>query len=257
VVLCSLEDLKALHFEFDANHKVQVTPVAEFNTYADSIAAARVFSLTSKHPLTTMPPTPPTKDGKHPPFLSPYPSKLSKQLRVTLFPLDITTTHWLRRGTFNSTMQPLLDAKSPLAEWVNAFMTSTLKKMESLHQGHEGDFTGLSLHDPLCVWYLLTLSHPDHAITLSAPQDLRVETSGQWTRGMYVLDRRDRIKMDQEDSAGVEELDGEMSEEVVGDAGRWLDGKSGNRILVAEGSRGKEVMGKDMLERIFGLGGYE
>lgn len=67
---------------------VQVTPVAEFNTYADSIAAARVYALTSRYPRTTMPPVPPTKDGEvasgH---LGPYPDKLSRRLRVTLFPL--------------------------------------------------------------------------------------------------------------------------------------------------------------------------
>ncbi|RDI80954.1 Alpha-amylase A type-3 [Venturia inaequalis] len=172
-----------------------VTPVAEFNTYADSVAAARVYALTSRYPRMTMPVVPPTKDGElvsgH---LGPYPEKLSRRLRVTLFPLDITTTHWLRRGTYNKTISPHLTANSPLAKWTTAFLTSTFNKMESLHQGHTGDDTGLSLHDPLCIWYLLTLSHPDLAMTLSGPQDLRVETAGQWTRGMYVVDRRDRFR---------------------------------------------------------------
>ena len=40
-----------------------------------------------------------------PPHLSPYPAKLPRQLNVTLFPLDITTEHWLRSGTFASGWQ--------------------------------------------------------------------------------------------------------------------------------------------------------
>ena len=36
-----------------------ITPLAEFNVHADSIAAARVFALTSKHPNGVMPPWPP------------------------------------------------------------------------------------------------------------------------------------------------------------------------------------------------------
>lgn len=41
-------------------------------------------------------------------------------------------------------------------------------------------------------------------------EDLRVETSGQWTRGCIVADRRGRP---------VREGEGSLEEEVVGDAG--------------------------------------
>jgi inosine-uridine nucleoside N-ribohydrolase len=61
-----------------------MTPGAEFNTYADSVAAARVFALTSPHPATTMPLTP---LGNQVDFLRPYPKTLSRQLKLTLFPL--------------------------------------------------------------------------------------------------------------------------------------------------------------------------
>ncbi|KAE9971151.1 hypothetical protein EG328_005805 [Venturia inaequalis] len=224
-----------------------VTPVAEFNTYADSVAAARVYALTSRYPRMTMPVVPPTKDGElasgH---LGPYPEKLSRRLRVTLFPLDITTTHWLRRGTYNKTISPHLTANSPLAKWTTAFLTSTFNKMESLHQGHTGDDTGLSLHDPLCIWYLLTLSHPDWAMTLSEPLDLRVETAGQWTRGMYVVDRRDRFR---KEGGEGDLLEGGGEEEVVGDAGRWLDGRSGNGVFVAVGkSHDNETKASDTID---------
>lgn len=227
--------------------------LAEFNTYADSVAAARVYALTSPTPKTTMPPVPPAPSGKQsddppPPFLRPYPEKLSRQLNVTLFPLDITTDHWLRRRVFDQIASPLVSAGSPLAEWVSAFLLSTFKKMETLHIGHEGDMTGLSLHDPLCIWYLLAQFLPEYTMTLSEPEDMRVETSGQWTRGMCVVDGRDRKKLE-DDGRDVD-----MEKEVVGDAGYWLGARSGNRIKRAVGSPGMEVFGKEMLERIFGLG---
>ena len=48
----------------------------------------------------------------------------------------------------------LLESGSPLAEWTNAFLSSTFRKMELLHHGAEGPMVGLSMHDPLCVWYV-------------------------------------------------------------------------------------------------------
>jgi hypothetical protein len=60
-----------------------MTPGAEFNTYADSVAAARVFALTSPNPSTTMPPVLHGKKG----HLPAYPEKLPKQLKLKLFPL--------------------------------------------------------------------------------------------------------------------------------------------------------------------------
>lgn len=74
---------------------------------------------------------------------------------------------------------------------------------------------------------------------------MRVETSGQWTRGMYVLDKRDRFRKIVSEEDMVEEF-----EDVVGDAGRWLDGMSGNGIFVAVESGGREVIGREMLRLI-------
>jgi inosine-uridine nucleoside N-ribohydrolase len=166
-------------------------------------------------------------------------------LKVTLFPLDITTNHWLRSGTFNSIISDDALNGSPLGSFLNAFLTSTFAKMASLHHGHDGDNIGLSLHDPLCIWYLLTKSHPEYNIKLSEPQDIRVETSGQWTRGMYVIDRRDRKKMP------GKSLDEPV--EVVGDAGLWLDERAGNRIRVAIKSGGIDVFGEQLIKQILSI----
>ncbi len=170
-----------------------ITPVAEFNTYADAVATARVFALTSPNPVTTMPPPPLNLST-----LPPYPKKLSKTLNLTLFPLDVTTPHKLQRSHVDAKLGPLIEAGSPLAEWTNAFIQRTYAKIESLTRKQADP--GLELHDPLCVWYMLTRSARSWMVAPKAPEDIRVETAGQWTRGMHIIDRRNRKK------AGVDSL---------------------------------------------------
>jgi hypothetical protein len=70
----------------ELNIRNQMTPGAEFNTYADSVAAARVFALTSLHPKSTMPPL---VKGKR--ELADYPEGLLRKLRVKLFPLGMVS----------------------------------------------------------------------------------------------------------------------------------------------------------------------
>ena len=73
-------------------------------------------------------------------------------------------------------------------------------------------------------------------------EDIRVETSGQWTRGMCVVDRRRRRKREDENVG-----------EMAGDTGNWLSNKAGNRIGRCVGSPGQDKFGEYMLERIFAL----
>jgi len=222
----------------------QVTPCAEFNTFADTVAAARVYALTSPNPKTTMPPTPPAPPGKQPteappPYLRPYPEKLSKRLKVVLFPLDITNKHEILRGEFREYTKPLIAAGSPLAEWVSAWLNSTFRKVESLQNDVSGDAVGLQLHDPLCIWYCIAQDDPKWKI--AQDEDIRIETSGQWTRGMCVVDRRSRRKRD-DDHEG----------EIAGDHGNWLSARAGNRLGRCLQSPGTDVFGTYMLKKIFG-----
>lgn len=226
-----------------------ITPVGEFNTLADPISAARVFALTSPTPSSTMPPSPPKsiQEGSDEQLLPPYPPKRDlgdRRLNLILFPLDITTPHELRRKTFEAKLKPLLKKGSPLAEWTAAFVGSTLRKMESLHTGLEGEKAFLSLHDPLCVWYALTADGQQQEWEIRSHEDIRIETSGQWTRGMCVVDQRDRKMRDDED-------DGE-GEEVPGDSGGWLSKARGNRIRRCIGTPGNDVLAPFMLDAIFG-----
>ncbi|KAI4729153.1 nucleoside hydrolase [Aureobasidium sp. EXF-10728] len=222
------------------NIRNQVTPVAEFNTYADSIATARVYALTSPTPNTTIPPSPPAPPGSHSlPHLAPYPAKLSRQLKLTVFPLDITTPHKITRGQVKQTIQPLIEAGSPLAEWTAAFLNSTFDKVESLMEDISGDSVGLELHDPLCIWYALT--HDDAGWKIKNDEDIRIETTGQWTRGMTVVDRRGRKKRAPDDGEG----------EIPGDAGNWLSPNAGNRVGRCVQSPGVDLFAPYLLRRIF------
>lgn len=219
--------------------------MAEFNTFADSVAAARVYALTSPRPSSTMPPVAPTPRGQQaghapPPFLDPYPERLSTQLPVTLFPLDITTPHTLTRGQFRHAVKPLIDAGSPLAAWTSAFLFSTFSKIESLVEGVSGDDVGLEMHDPLCIWYVLTGHEPGWKVRHG--EDMRVETSGQWTRGMCVVDRRNRKRRDDDDTQG----------ERPGDTGDWLSPSAGNRLGRCVNTPGVDVFAPYLLKMIFG-----
>lgn len=213
------------------NKPGNVTPVGEFNAYADAVAAARVFALTSPNPHTTLPPT-------QSPKLPPYPAKLSRQLTLRLFPLDITLRHNLSRGEFRQAVAPLLQSGSPLAEWVDAFMGHVFRTLERLHPGHEGDDAELSLHDPVCVWYAITSEDPAWAPSKFSPEDIRIETTGQWTRGHCVVDRRNRHRI-------------EGDEESSSDHGLWLSHKAGNRILQMDASPVEGNFGAVIIQRLF------
>ena len=211
-----------------------VTPNAEFNVWADPAAAARIYALTSQNPKSTMPVTVEKYLGQ---VLPQYPDKLSKQLRLVLMALDITEEHVFTRSQFVSKSKDLAEKGSPLAQWMSAFMTPMLDKMASLHTGHDVD-AAFALHDPMCIWYLLT-DDDSKWKTARGEEDIRVETTGQWTKGMTVADQRPRRRRNS---------DGEAPH----DRGNWLGKISGNRILRMHESPGAAEAGGWILDRIFG-----
>ncbi|EMD01080.1 hypothetical protein BAUCODRAFT_118789 [Baudoinia panamericana UAMH 10762] len=225
------------------NERNQMNPVAEFNTFADTYAAARVYALTSPNPRTTMPPVPPAPPGKisdeePPPYLAPYPAKLSRQLKVTLFPIDITEKHVITQGEFGKTIAPLLAAKSPLAEWMSAFMTATFENVGKLRDDVSGDKVFLQLHDPLCIAYCM--AGVGSGWQIQADVDMRVETAGQWTKGMCVVDRRSRRRRDDDN-------------EVASDRGTWLSNRAGNRIGICVGTPIEKTFSGMLLKRVIAL----
>lgn len=219
-----------------------ITPVGEFNCIADANAAARIYALTSPNPSSTMP-------LDH--VLPPYPSKDllgERRLRVTLFPLDITTPHVLRRAPVEAKTHPLIEKGSPLAEWVGAFLAATFKKSESLYHGAAGlggGATYMCLHDIVCIWYALESrdeSQTAEGWEIKEAEDVRVETQGQWTRGMCVVDRREMKMLDIDDVEG----------EVKGDTGAWLQRGRGNRLDRCVGTPGEDLLAPLLLDRVFG-----
>ncbi|KAI8936216.1 hypothetical protein NX059_006642 [Plenodomus lindquistii] len=216
-----------------------MTPGAEFNTYADSIASARIFALTSPNPHLTMPPVLSNHKKQQ---LPPYPTSLSRQLTLKLFPLDITEPHLLPKKMFESYVQQDNVKGSPLAEWASLFLDATFKKNASLNPQQDPTTAGLQLHDPLTIWYALSASN---AAWKFKTEDVRVETSGQWTRGCCIVDRRGRP---------VKDGQGSLEEEVVGDAGGWGDRRRGNKVAWCRESLGVERFAGVLLGRVFGDG---
>ncbi|KAI4917423.1 hypothetical protein J4E85_009942 [Alternaria conjuncta] len=222
------------------NLRNQMTPGAEFNTYADSVASARVFALTSANPHLTMPPSLSNPQKKH--QLPPYPKTLSKRLTIKLFPLDTTELHVLPKTMYEDYIALKPIHGSPLSEWTSLFLTSTFAKNLSLNPQQDPTKSGLQLHDPLTIWYALCPSNP---LWKFKEEDVRVETSGQWTRGCTIVDRRGRP---------VTEGESSLDEEVVGDAGGWRDSRRGNRVGWCTRSPGEGKFARVLLHRVLGDG---
>jgi inosine-uridine nucleoside N-ribohydrolase len=206
-----------------------ITPVAEFNLCADAYAAAKVFAMTSAQPTSTMPPQPLSAA-----FMAVLMTKkrFSRELKLTLFPLDITISHVLKRSAFKSLMDPLVAAQSPLAKWADVFLSATFDKIAA--QSSAAEDVSLNMHDPLNVWYVLRYNTGETIEnrtpwSFTGMLDIRIEALGQWTRGMCVLDRR------QENDAKAQDI----------------ARRSGNNIRVCETTGWEADFGIEMLKKIF------
>lgn len=217
--------------------------MAEFNHYACAYSAARIYALTSPNPSSTLPPS---RTG----FTIPTSNrKTQKRLNLTLLPLDITTMHLLPSNVFLDVATPLGETGSPLANWCGHFLAVAYRKMEELYREQQSCDGGvakkreqdvhLSLHDPMCVYYVLTQG--EGGWKFWKDRDIRVDATGQWTRGMCIVDRRTR------------RMAGEEEELVVGDVDGWLHSGLGNRIQQVVGSpEGAEKgMAAWMVKRVF------
>lgn len=132
------------------------------------------------------------------------------------------------------------------------------------------------MHDPLCVFYMLTRNSPSWNFAPRAPEDIRIETAGQWTRGMHVIDRRNRKKVgggttEQVKSPGAVDISNPMEslslgagvtdgvqdqeakeEQADGDEYGWLHVNKGNRINRVVGTPGEDMFGPYLVARVFG-----
>lgn len=173
-------------------------------------------------------------------------------------PLDLTHTQNFTPTAFRAAITPHLQRSSPLAELVSTVVEHTFSTIRELKLArHEATSAEeeMSLHDPVCVWYVLTGGSETWRWQ---ERDVRVETTGQWTRGATVVDRRlvGRVDADVVDKVvveGEEEEDeiavaAEEQEEPEDDRGGWRAG--GNRVGVLE--RGPDrLLSDELLRRVF------
>ncbi|KAL6690001.1 putative nucleoside hydrolase [Trichoderma pleuroticola] len=127
-----------------------VTPVAEFSTYVDRVAAARLYALISSVPASTIPPA--SED-------------------LANLPSFLGSTYVL-----NERIKPFIDAGSPLALWVAHCINGAIDSVAAM----VGDTveTGFLLHDVGTVWYAIMPNDPAGEIP-GMPEDIRIETAGQ------------------------------------------------------------------------------
>ncbi|KAK9323453.1 Inosine/uridine-preferring nucleoside hydrolase domain-containing protein [Lipomyces orientalis] len=236
-----------------------MTPFAEFNFYADVDAAAIVLATTSRTPSSTLPPSTiavatsfhgATEDSEYSP------------VKLYLFPLDVTSRHRLRKHWFVRRCAGWLDTtsvtkvhpgESPLATWMTVWLSAAFGRMEHLvsfdggsrdraadqADGVNGAY--IEMHDPLTMYFAIASDEERKvSFTVAENMDIRLETIGQWTWGMCVLDRR-----------GIAKRDPHEPRPARDDVG-WLDNTKGNRVNLVVDGPGSHAFGMKLLDRVLG-----
>ncbi|KAK9461242.1 Inosine/uridine-preferring nucleoside hydrolase domain-containing protein [Lipomyces oligophaga] len=230
-----------------------MTPFAEFNFYADVDGAAIALATSSRTPSSTLPPCATA-------MASSFDQPDVKAVTWVLVPLDMTSRHRLRQAWFDErsaewdrTTSDETLASSALLVWMGAWLETAFRNMDefidetwyaSIHataeqeDGVKGAY--MNLHDPLTMYYAV-LSDFDRSRLFKIQEnvDMRIETVGQFTWGMCIVDRR-KIK---------KRKCGEPDPER--DIGDWLVERKGNRINVAVDGPGSKAFSYYLLDSIF------
>ncbi|KAL7423465.1 hypothetical protein Q5752_001045 [Cryptotrichosporon argae] len=151
-------------------------PTAEFNCYADPYAAQAVVNACR-----------------------------AGAFALIMAPLDITTPHQI---AFDDLIHPAVVASSGNPEQaevradyegtpptpLQAFTSAFLLRVRGL-QASFGNPDAMEMHDPVAVWYAIALAGAAGPVPVPdgwrvQPRAFQVERTGEWTRGMCVVDRR-------------------------------------------------------------------
>lgn len=164
-------------------HRNQAFPKAEFNTFADPVAAAYIYNSTSSSTFAMQPPTSPQRGT----YNKDYHCQLSSAIDITLFTHDVTVSHLLAENDFREVLGPLVSQGSPLAIWLS---NSLIPSFEKSSKSGSTSRNNLSLNDPLCILYCLggkDAFQSKAGWQILADQDVRVKVAGEWTKGATVL----------------------------------------------------------------------
>lgn len=197
-----------------------VTPLSEFNVYADPLAAAQMMALTSRHPEFIMPRGAP--DG----------FQLPKPLNLTVFPLDITDQHSLYEEDVKQIACAALETHpdSPMAKWCHIWLELGF---EHIYKITGKRTASISLHDPLTAQFAVQKDLSGWKIETL---DVRAEPEGQWSAGLTVTDRRGRARL----------------ENNPHDFQKWLTKGEGNNVKVLVDTPIKETFARSLLHQILG-----
>ncbi|CAH0027251.1 unnamed protein product [Clonostachys rhizophaga] len=157
------------------------------------------------------------------------------------------SSHPSAQSYFEQQIKPHVEAGSHLALWTSFFIMATFDQITSLQVTEKEP--ELSLHDPLTIWYAMTRDQGVWEST-AKPEDLRVETTGEWTRGMHVVDKRNRKIAD--DGSTPTGVSSEAADNILGDDMGWLNPNKGNRINRLVKSPGVDVFREHWIQRVFG-----
>jgi inosine-uridine nucleoside N-ribohydrolase len=223
-------------------------PVAEFNFFADPFAVKQV--LFPPHPETGIPLD-----------------------RFILLPLDITTPHELSFPYYKERVDPSFESsasssvgteKAPLTHFTSSFLERTREIM--LECGKDA----MELHDIVAVWCAIE-NPPDGDGNISGiprlekgwkatKREFDIERTGEITRGMLVVDRRDEQNTctpDANSNSGVEQhIETQVSATVPArvEVEHLEDTRvKGRGVTCIIKTPGLEALLKMMLERVWGV----
>lgn len=201
------------------NLRNRVSPKAEYNTFADPLAAAYIYNSTTCPMVATR-----VRGNQGAAYQDKYHhSEQPRATDLTLFTHDVTVSHALTQDVFQEIAGPLVSIGSPLAMWLRDTLTPSLEKPTSDRK--------LSLNDPLCIMYCLAGDEAFHGRSgweIAIDQNIKVHVTGQWTKGATAL------------------LDKIVKTSVSHDL------KSRNRLRRCVGIPDKAGAGRLLLSKIFG-----
>ncbi|KAJ7128914.1 nucleoside hydrolase [Mycena crocata] len=180
------------------------SPVAEFNFFADPYAVKNLLveDMDAKHnPLQPLDPFAVKK--LHIQGIDTKPNTLLPLDRFILLPLDITTVHELPFPFYKEKVDPSFETsampsngsnKSPLTHFTSSFLEQA--RVVMLQFGKDA----MELHDIVAMWCAIENPPvPDSSVDPLASgwkansRAFDVERTGELTRGMLIVDRRDDV----------------------------------------------------------------